>query len=154
MFRMRKDKELRDKMKLEKEEAARRALEQKKAAPVQNEFLKRILENKVPASTPGPIIDKNETPIKGGAETAAVTLTLCELKLSTYVVEMEFLPKPKIVTYEREIQCDLYEEGIVKPPSIPNAEEEEFDNLATMDRSIKHSAGLVSAQAPPAESST
>jgi len=32
---------------------------------------------------------------------------LSDLKLSSFVIEFEILPKPKIETYEREIQCDL-----------------------------------------------
>jgi hypothetical protein len=77
------------------------------------------------------------------------------------VVEMEFLPKPKLVSYEREIQCDLFEEGIALPKSSANGDGDfdttpHVDNLAsvTMDRSIKHSAGLVSStthQAAPSE---
>lgn len=119
---MRKDKELREKAKRDKELQQQKALEEKKNAPLQSEFVRRVLENQ-------PLLISNTS--AGGAgeinadASQSMTVTLNDLKLSTFVVEMEFLPKPKIETYERECQCDLYEEGIVKLPSTVEQQQDE-----------------------------
>ena len=36
-----------------------------------------------------------------------VTIRLSELKISSLVVEMEILPRPKVETYYKEVQVDL-----------------------------------------------
>jgi hypothetical protein len=65
---MRKDKELREKLKKEKEEAAKKALEEKKTAPIANEYIKRIIE-----STQAPINPLLGMGIGGGAGEVKLT---------------------------------------------------------------------------------
>ena len=52
---------------------------------------------------------------------------LSDLKLSSFVVEIEILPKPKIETYEREIQCDLISQEQAESIQRENGEE---DNIS------------------------
>lgn len=111
--RLRKDKEARDLAKKRMEEEKMQAAKNKVTATpsINNEFIGKIIANK------GPNLDNILNPIIGlgaGAgdqqiheSIASGTTHQADLKLSSFVVELEILPKPKIETYEREIQCDL-----------------------------------------------
>ena len=95
------------------EEEKQLALKNKVSAPaINNEFIGKIIANK------GPNLDNILNPIlgMGGASSwdaekqelsGAGNAQVADLKLSSFVIELEILPKPKIETYEREIQCDL-----------------------------------------------
>ncbi len=78
---------------------------------INNEFIGKIIANK------GPNLDNILNPILGMGASAGDqekqdssgvgAARVADLKLSSFVIELEILPKPKIETYEREIQCDL-----------------------------------------------
>ena len=88
------------------EEKALAAKNKANAPIVNNEFIGKIIANK------GPNLDNILNPILGmGAssqeqekqDSTALVGHQSDLKLSSFVIEMEILPKPKIETYEREI---------------------------------------------------
>lgn len=133
-------------LKKQQEEQSAAAKPNKTQSSASNEFIKNILQSNTLATSsllPGASSSNSGSAAR---ESETVTHTLSELKLSTFVVECEILPKPKIVTYEREVQCDLYEEGIVAKPSVfEEYHEDDPGFLPSMDRSVKASAlGLVS----------
>lgn len=104
------------------------------ASTTNDEFISKILSN-----TAKPSLDPLLGAQGGAAAMAAPTESrqLVDLKLSSFVIEMEFIPKPKVVTYDREIdvQTDL-------SPVLDRAtEEHHIDNLASIsdDRSKKAS---------------
>ena len=90
------------------EEEKQLALKNKVSAPaINNEFIGKIIANK------GPNLDNILNPILGMGTSAgdmerqdsagASYAQVADLKLSSFVIELEILPKPKIETYEREI---------------------------------------------------
>jgi hypothetical protein len=55
---------------------------------------------------------------------------LSDLRLSSFVVEIEILPKPKIETYEREIQCDLISHDQAEIINRENGEPDDEFNIS------------------------
>jgi len=138
------------------EEEKQLALKNKVSAPaINNEFIGKIIANK------GPNLDNILNPILGMAgasswdaekqeSAGAGNAQVADLKLSSFVIELEILPKPKIETYEREFQCDLISQEQANAKQKESMEEEKMEFSESPSKKGHHiSQGIVTGIVAP-----